>query len=340
MFVGDRRIRISEGMQRVVEDGQVKGATMVTKMHRDRLIDTLALDGLDTHLRGVAPTIIPKRGGTTAKRSTSGGTRGSIVTDSTWRYDQAKNRHWSPVDKQWHDGPPPHARQRQPGEEEWRGGAQRTIATPGSTEDETGADRPTAVSAKPATKPVNKPAKPVAERVFVRMTTNHGPFTIELFPDRAPKSVENFLRYVDEGYYDGTVFHRVIDGFMVQGGGFTEGYERKPTYDPVVNEWTNGLKNKRGTVAMARLGRQPDSATSQFFINVRDNPFLDEPRDGAGYAVFGEIIGGMPTVDEIKKLKTHTLAEKGMQNVPLEPVIIEQAERIQLQFAPQPKNNQ
>ena len=140
----------------------------------------------------------------------------------------------------------------------------------------------------------------------VDVTTNLGTFTIQLDPARAPKSVENFLAYVDANHYDSTIFHRVIPTFMVQGGGYDQAYERKATRAPVQNEADNGLKNTRGTVAMARTG-DPHSATAQFFVNVVDNAFLDHrAKDGAGwcYAVFGRVIEGMDVVDKIKGVPT------------------------------------
>jgi cyclophilin family peptidyl-prolyl cis-trans isomerase len=140
----------------------------------------------------------------------------------------------------------------------------------------------------------------------VDVTTNLGTFTIQLDPARAPKSVENILAYVDASFYDGTIFHRVIPTFMVQGGGYDQAYMRKETRAPVQNEADNGLKNTRGTVAMARTG-DPHSATAQFFVNVVDNAFLDhKAKDGAGwgYAVFGRVIEGMDVVDKIKGVST------------------------------------
>jgi len=157
----------------------------------------------------------------------------------------------------------------------------------------------------------------------VLVKTSMGDFKIRLFQDKAPVSVANFLAYVDERFYDGTIFHRVIDGFMVQGGGFTADLTKKETKAPIKNEATNGLSNKMGTVAMARTNIV-DSATSQFFINVADNTFLDHkngtPRD-YGYAVFGEVISGMEVVARIKSVKT---GAKGpfSSDCPLEPVTI------------------
>ena len=155
----------------------------------------------------------------------------------------------------------------------------------------------------------------------VEMQTTLGKITLELDAAKAPKSVENFLQYARSGQYDGTIFHRVIDGFMIQGGGFTKEMNEKPTKAPIANEAKNGLKNLRGSIAMARRA-DPHSATAQFFINHRDNPNLDYPaHDGWGYAVFGKVTEGMDVVDKIAKVKT---GNRGMhQNVPVEPVVIE-----------------
>lgn len=154
----------------------------------------------------------------------------------------------------------------------------------------------------------------------VKVVTNKGPFILQLRPDVAPKTVENFLTYADSGFYDNTVFHRVIPGFMIQGGGFTEQLSRKTTSDPIANEASPTLKNLRGTVAMARTSA-PDSATSQFFINLVDNGFLNAGVRGAGYAVFGKVTEGMGVVDAIGGVDTGY--SKGMADVPLEPVVIE-----------------
>lgn len=160
-----------------------------------------------------------------------------------------------------------------------------------------------------------------AERV--QFTTSAGNFTIEVYPDAAPKTVANFLEYVNSGFYSGTIFHRVINGFMVQGGGFDRDMKQKPTRAPIPLEAQNGLKNKAGTVAMARTA-DPNSATAQFFINVVDNPSLDYPQpDGFGYAVFGKVIEGMDTVGRIKGVPT--TAYGPMRNVPATPIVIESA---------------
>ena len=158
----------------------------------------------------------------------------------------------------------------------------------------------------------------------VLLTTNHGNITIELDADKAPKTVENFLSYVKAGHYDGTIFHRVINGFMIQGGGFTQDMRQKPVQAPIKNESTNGLKNEHYTIAMARTNVR-DSATSQFFINVKKNDFLNYAGESnPGYAVFGKVVEGQDVVDQIRKVATGTT---GMhQDVPKTAVVIEKAE--------------
>lgn len=149
---------------------------------------------------------------------------------------------------------------------------------------------------------------PKSEVNVVLMKTNLGEIKIELFPEKAPETVKNFLQYVDEGHYDKTIFHRVIDGFMVQGGGFTNNLSQKPTKKGIKNEAANGLKNQRGTIAMART-QEVNSATAQFFINVVDNQFLDHKSSAPhefGYCVFGRVIEGMDVVDKIKSVATQT----------------------------------
>ena len=158
----------------------------------------------------------------------------------------------------------------------------------------------------------------------VKLTTSMGPIVIQLDKDKAPLSTENFVKYVEAGHYNGTIFHRVIDGFMVQGGGFSKDMRQKPVNAPIKNESTNGLKNDNYTVAMARTNVR-DSATSQFFINVKDNDFLNFSGDAnPGYAVFGKVVEGKEVVDKIKKVVTGNAS--GMQNVPNEAVVIEKAE--------------
>ena len=156
---------------------------------------------------------------------------------------------------------------------------------------------------------------------MVILHTNHGPITIELDAARAPKSAANFLDYVKAGHYDKTLFHRVIDGFMIQGGGFEPGMKQKPTGEQVKNEADNQLKNDKYTVAMARTS-DPHSATAQFFINIADNAMLNVPQpDGHGYAVFGKVVKGMDVVNRIRAVQTGNAG--GHQNVPVTPVMIE-----------------
>ena len=157
----------------------------------------------------------------------------------------------------------------------------------------------------------------------ILMTTTVGTMTLELDTDNALKTVENFLSYVADGFYDGTIFHRVINNFMIQGGGFTADMEQKATQAPIENEANNGLKNARGTIAMART-QDPHSATAQFFINVQDNDFLNhtgENMQGWGYAVFGKVTDGEDVLDKIRCVQTGSQA--GHQDVPVEPIIIE-----------------
>ncbi|TDG09482.1 peptidyl-prolyl cis-trans isomerase [Paraburkholderia guartelaensis] len=160
---------------------------------------------------------------------------------------------------------------------------------------------------------------------MVELHTNHGVIKLELNAEKAPKTVANFLNYVKSGHYDGTVFHRVIDGFMIQGGGFDAAMKQKPTEAPIENEANNGLKNERGSIAMARTN-DPHSASAQFFINVADNDFLNHSSptpQGWGYAVFGKVVEGLEVVDKIKKVKT---GSKGFhQDVPVDDVVIEKA---------------
>jgi peptidyl-prolyl cis-trans isomerase A (cyclophilin A) len=196
------------------------------------------------------------------------------------------------------------------------------------------ADQPVKSPAAPATagKPEQQPpaknpeTKPATENtVYVILKTSQGNITLELNKEKAPISTENFLSYTDKKFYDGTIFHRVIPKFMVQGGGFTTDMTQKRTDKTIKNEWQNGLKNTKGTVAMARLGGQADSASSQFFINVSDNSFLDQPRDGAGYAVFGRVVDGMDVVSKIEGVKTGV--KNGMQDVPVDPVVMTEVRR-------------
>lgn len=159
---------------------------------------------------------------------------------------------------------------------------------------------------------------------MIKLTTNHGPIVIELDEDKAPDTCANFTQYVKDGFFDGTIFHRVIGNFMIQGGGFLPGMIQKQTRSPIKNEAKNGLSNLTGTIAMART-MDPHSATAQFFINVANNKFLDHPgQDGWGYCVFGKVTEGMDVVNTIKGVSTTNRA--GHQDVPADDVIIEKAE--------------
>ena len=158
---------------------------------------------------------------------------------------------------------------------------------------------------------------------MITLKTNRGDIVLELDAEKAPKTAENFIQYVQEGHFDGTIFHRVIGNFMIQGGGFAAGMKEKSTRAPIKNEAKNGLSNLNGTIAMARTG-DPHSASSQFFINVADNKFLDYPgQDGWGYCVFGKVTAGMDVVDQMKTVDTTT--RMGHQDVPVEDLIIEKA---------------
>ena len=167
------------------------------------------------------------------------------------------------------------------------------------------------------------------EIILVILHTNFGNIKLELYPTKAPETVKNFVSYVNSDHYNNTIFHRVIDSFMIQGGGFDEDMNQKTTTPPIKNEANNGLKNENGTIAMART-QDPHSATAQFFINVTDNDFLNfqaESLQGWGYAVFGKVVEGMDVINKIKSVNT---GNKGHhQNVPLEPVIIESAELVE-----------
>ena len=177
--------------------------------------------------------------------------------------------------------------------------------------------------ASTAALPTAQAADAPAAQPKVEFTTTLGSFVVQLDPARAPKTVANFLDYVKSGFYKGTIFHRVIPGFMVQGGGFTADMQKKPTRSPIPLESQNGLRNLRGTIAMARTS-DPNSATSQFFVNVADNASLDYPKpDGYGYAVFGKVISGMNVIDKIVAVPTKD--EGPFQNVPVKPIVIEDA---------------
>jgi len=160
---------------------------------------------------------------------------------------------------------------------------------------------------------------------MIRFQTTHGDFTVELFDKDAPKSVENFLRYVDDRHFDGTIFHRIVPGFVIQGGGLTSDFSAKKTRAPIANEAANGLKNERGTLSMARTN-DVNSATSQFFVNLSDNAFLDHSKAQFGYAVFGRVSAGLDVVDKIARVRTGT--RKQYQDAPLEDALIVAVRRV------------
>jgi peptidyl-prolyl cis-trans isomerase A (cyclophilin A) len=160
---------------------------------------------------------------------------------------------------------------------------------------------------------------------MIRFETSLGDFTIELFEKEAPESVANFTRYIDDGFFDGTIFHRIVPGFVIQGGGFTEDMAQKKTKPPIKNEADNGLKNKRGTLSMARTN-DINSATSQFFVNLKDNDFLDHSRGNFGYAVFAKVTEGMDVIDKIAAVETGR--KKGFDDVPVETVTMKSVKRV------------
>jgi cyclophilin family peptidyl-prolyl cis-trans isomerase len=160
---------------------------------------------------------------------------------------------------------------------------------------------------------------------MIRFETSHGDFTVELYEEDAPQTVANFLRYVDEGFFDGTIFHRIVPGFVIQGGGLTSDLSQKKTHPPVRNEAGNGVRNQRGTLSMARTD-EIHSATSQFFVNLADNDFLDQRPGQYGYAVFGHVTEGMDVIDKIAKVSTGK--RKGHSDVPTQDVLIKSARRL------------
>jgi peptidyl-prolyl cis-trans isomerase A (cyclophilin A) len=160
---------------------------------------------------------------------------------------------------------------------------------------------------------------------MIRFETTLGDFTVELFEKEAPVSAANFLKYIDDGFFDGTIFHRIVPGFVIQGGGFTEDMSQKRTHPPIKNEADNGLKNERGSLSMARTN-DINSATSQFFVNLKDNDFLDHKRGNFGYAVFGRVTEGMDVIDKIAAVETGR--RRGHEDVPLEAVIMKSVRRL------------
>ena len=191
-----------------------------------------------------------------------------------------------------------------------------------------------AVTPAPAPAPKPTPAGPFVALDVAQGRTAFGTITIALDAEKAPVSVKNFLSYVRSGHYDGTVFHRVMTNFMIQGGGYTPELEEKPTQAPIRNEARNGLRNSRATVAMARTS-EPNSATSQFFINLKDNHMLDFGIGGAGYAVFGEVVEGMDVVERIATVPTTSRGQH--QNVPMMAVVIKKARELETWAPPAPR---
>ncbi|MHC5112910.1 MAG: peptidylprolyl isomerase [Planctomycetota bacterium] len=285
-----RRVKVRAGLVRTVDGGRVQGARALSKSDREAVVALTRVPAIDVS----QPEALVR-----ADDSVKPPPR--ITNPLPWQYDAATNRHFDPNHGHWHDGRPPAGKS------------------------------PPSVDESDSRLLMDKQASPLIDSAaddeegpfeYVRMTTNKGDIVIRLNVGKAPISVANFIAYTKRGFYDGTVFHRVIPNFMIQGGGFTPELVKKPdTAGGIKNEWQNGLKNTTGTIAMARLGQQPDSATCQFFINVKDNPSLDLPRDGAGYAVFGRVIEGMETVEAIRVAPTRRQGAHG--NVPIEPVIIE-----------------
>jgi peptidyl-prolyl cis-trans isomerase A (cyclophilin A) len=189
----------------------------------------------------------------------------------------------------------------------------------------------------PSTQPAGSMPQASEPLEYVEVTTNKGSFILELNHEKAPISVDNFLRYVDKQFYDNTTFHRIVKQsiYVLQGGGYDVEGQPKPTDKPIKNEWRNGLKNTRGSISMARTN-VADSATSQFFINVKDDPMLDQPNDGAAYAVFGRVVAGMKTIDALYATPVTTRpGGRGEASLPMEPLFITQARRISAHDAQQ-----
>lgn len=212
-------------------------------------------------------------------------------------------------------------------------GAAPQDVRPGKAPGKGGAKTPATAPAQPppAASQPDAPAPITDKLVYVQFTTNKGPFILELNHEKAPITVENFVKYVDSKFYDGTIFHRITKSgiHVIQGGGTAKDGSQKPTNPPIKNEWKNGLTNDRGTISMARLGGQADSATSQFFINVQTDSVLDQPNDGAAYAVFGKIAAGMKVIDALYATAVQANpAMRGEVSQPVEPLIVEKAERI------------
>jgi peptidyl-prolyl cis-trans isomerase A (cyclophilin A) len=301
IHAGQRKLKLNAGLTRTIEGDRVLGAKQFAGDEWNAVVEGTAVPGLELKKK---PAVARKAPQTPAaeKRPTPPSTASTDRTadrpgtPEPWEYDPVKNRYWNPDHGHWHSGRPPAGR------------------------------GPTNAAAEPAATASNPASASAAEDyVFVSMMTSKGQIVLQLDRGRAPITVANFLGYVDAGFYDGTIFHRVMDNFMIQGGGFDVDLKKKKTRDGIKNEWRNGLTNDRGTIAMARYSGQPDSATSQFFINVKDNVALDRNRDGAAYAVFGKVVAGMDVIDQIRRVQT--VVRGTHKNVPTEPVVIEKVER-------------
>jgi peptidyl-prolyl cis-trans isomerase A (cyclophilin A) len=298
---GDRKIRLKGGMMRIIEEGRILGARTMQRSTWDEAVALAAVPGVDV-TQVVAAAV------TATGESSSGDESGGEVSTADERPEREK-----PTVTGSSAGNKPAVRQ--PGEQE----ATSREAPPGERR-----ELPTISAQKPGT----TKREIVEEYVYVRMTTTAGDIVLELDRGRAPITVDNFLAYLKTGFYEGTIFHRVMSNFMIQGGGYDTNWEKKQTGPPIKSEWPTGLRNLRGTIAMARRNT-PDSATSQFFINVTDNAFLDSPPGTAGYTVFGKVIDGMDVVDAIKDAPVQqSRLNRREKAEPVEPVVIEKVELI------------
>jgi cyclophilin family peptidyl-prolyl cis-trans isomerase len=297
---GQRKIRLLSRMQRTVVGGRIRAATRIASDEWKRQSMQTEIEGLDltpsvrsrtkTDAEGKAAEQKTQEQKTPATRPAKPAKPAKTNTKpAPWEYNAETNKYWNPEHGHWHNGKPP-------------------------------ADK-VAAAAEAASDAASGAA---SDLVFVRMSTTQGDIILELDRGRAPITVANFLTYVEGGFYSDTVFHRLMANFMIQGGGFDTKGNKKPTRAGITNEWRNGLKNARGTISMARVGGNPDSGTSQFFINVVDNRGLDQQqRDGAAYAVFGRVVGGMDVVDAIRQLPV-TAGPRGERSKPVDPPVIKE----------------
>jgi cyclophilin family peptidyl-prolyl cis-trans isomerase len=300
--MADRTIKVKAGMEREIVGDRVLGAKIVLRPKLEAAIGQTRIPGVDVTQPELVPTDDPAIAANRPKPA--------VETPAPYQYDPVTDQHWDPVHGHWHAGHPPPDKMPPPPAIEKKPELAATGTSP-------------ALGVSP--KPASAPPPSGEDAVYVRVRTSKGEIVLELDRLRAPVTVANFVSYLNKNTYDGTIFHRVIPDFMIQGGGFTRDLVQKPTDPPIQNEWRNGLTNARGTIAMARLGGQPDSATSQFFINLVDNARLSAAQaDGAGYAVFGRVVAGMDVVDAIARVATR--GQGPHQNVPVDPVVIEKVE--------------